>query len=199
MQSLGGVIGGEATGCTEATTEVFIEAALFDPVRTAATGRQLNIASDARYRFERGLDPAFVGDGLEIATRLMLELCGGEASEVVDRRRRAGMAAALRAARRAPGEPRRSRRAAERKRRDPRAPSAARSSRSQRRSVGRAALLARRHRGRGRSRRGGAAGQGLRPDPGGAAAARHAVAAPGADRRRGAAPNWCAAPSPRAG
>jgi phenylalanyl-tRNA synthetase beta chain len=83
VQSLGGVIGGEATGCTEATTEVFIEAALFDPIRTAATGRKLNIISDARYRFERGLDPAFVENGLEIATRLMLELCGGEASEVV--------------------------------------------------------------------------------------------------------------------
>src|SRR5271165_6621206 len=83
VQSLGGVIGGEATGCTEATTEVFIEAALFDPMRTAATGRKLNVASDARYRFERGLDPAFVGDGLEIATRLMLDLCGGEASEIV--------------------------------------------------------------------------------------------------------------------
>jgi phenylalanyl-tRNA synthetase beta chain len=83
VQSLGGVIGGEATGCTEATTEVFIEAALFDPVRTAATGRKLNISSDARYRFERGLDPAFVGDGLEIATRLILELCGGEASDIV--------------------------------------------------------------------------------------------------------------------
>ena len=83
VQSLGGVIGGEATGCTEATTEVFIEAALFDPVRTAATGRRLNISSDARYRFERGVDPAFVKDGLEIATRLMLDLCGGEASEIV--------------------------------------------------------------------------------------------------------------------
>ncbi len=83
VRSLGGVIGGEATGCTEGTTEVLIEAALFDPVRTAATGRRLGIASDARYRFERGLDPAFVGDGLEIATRLMLELCGGEASEIV--------------------------------------------------------------------------------------------------------------------
>jgi phenylalanyl-tRNA synthetase beta chain len=83
VQSLGGVIGGEATGCTETTTEVFIEAALFDAVRTAATGRKLGISSDARYRFERGLDPAFVGDGLEIATRLMLELCGGEASEIV--------------------------------------------------------------------------------------------------------------------
>ena len=83
VQSLGGVIGGEATGCTEATTEVLIEAALFDPVRTAATGRRLGISSDARYRFERGLDPAFVKDGMEIATRLMLDLCGGEASEIV--------------------------------------------------------------------------------------------------------------------
>jgi phenylalanyl-tRNA synthetase beta chain len=83
VQSLGGVIGGEATACTAATTEVFVEAALFDPVRTAATGRKLNVTSDARYRFERGLDPAFVEDGLQIATRLMLELCGGEPSDIV--------------------------------------------------------------------------------------------------------------------
>jgi len=83
VQSLGGEIGGQATACTEATTEVFIEAALFDPVRTAATGRRLGISSDARYRFERGVDPAFVRDGLEIATRLMLDLCGGDASEIV--------------------------------------------------------------------------------------------------------------------
>ena len=83
VQSLGGVIGGEPTSCTEATTEVFVEAALFDPIRTAATGRRLEIISDARYRFERGVDPAFVGPGLEIATRLILELCGGEPSEVV--------------------------------------------------------------------------------------------------------------------
>ena len=83
VQSLGGVIGGEPTSVTEATTEVFVEAALFDPVRTAATGRRLEIASDARYRFERGIDPAFVGPGLEIATRLILDLCGGEPSEVV--------------------------------------------------------------------------------------------------------------------
>ncbi|HYL31901.1 MAG TPA: phenylalanine--tRNA ligase subunit beta [Stellaceae bacterium] len=80
--SLGGVIGGAASGCTETTTSVFIEAALFDPMRTAATGRKLNVQSDARYRFERGLDPEFVGPGLEIATRLILELCGGTASEV---------------------------------------------------------------------------------------------------------------------
>jgi phenylalanyl-tRNA synthetase beta chain len=83
VRSLGGVIGGEATGCTEATTEVLVEAALFDPIRTAATGRRLEIVSDARYRFERGIDPAFVGPGIEVATRLILELCGGEPSEIV--------------------------------------------------------------------------------------------------------------------
>ncbi len=80
--SLGGVIGGESTGCTEATNDVFLEAALFDPVRTAATGRSLNLQTDARYRFERGVDPEFVRPGLEIATRLILDLCGGEASEI---------------------------------------------------------------------------------------------------------------------
>jgi phenylalanyl-tRNA synthetase beta chain len=80
--SLGGVIGGESTGCSETTSDVFIEAALFDPVRTAATGRRLNLQSDARYRFERGLDPAFVFDAMEIATRLVLELCGGEPGEI---------------------------------------------------------------------------------------------------------------------
>ena len=83
VESLGGVMGGEPSGCTEETTEVFIEAALFDPIRTAATGRRLEIVSDARYRFERGLDPEFTAPGLEIATRLVLELCGGEASGVV--------------------------------------------------------------------------------------------------------------------
>ncbi len=81
-QSLGGVIGGAASGCTEATASVLIEAALFDPVRTAATGRRLGIQSDARYRFERGLDPAMVIPGIEIATRLILDLCGGEPSEI---------------------------------------------------------------------------------------------------------------------
>src|SRR6185437_8462765 len=74
---------GESTGCGETTTDVFVEAALFDPVRTAATGRKLSLQSDARYRFERGLDPAFVAPGMEIATRLIMELCGGEPSELV--------------------------------------------------------------------------------------------------------------------
>ena len=82
-EALGGVIGGEASACTEATTDVFLESALFDPVRTAMTGRTLNILSDARYRFERGIDPDFLVDGIEIATRLILASCGGEASRLV--------------------------------------------------------------------------------------------------------------------
>ena len=79
----GGVMGGEDTGCTGETTDVFLEIALFDPVRTAATGRALGIESDARYRFERGVDADFMTAGEEIATRLILELCGGEASHAV--------------------------------------------------------------------------------------------------------------------
>ena len=79
---LGGVMGGESTGCSEETTEVFIEAAYFDPIRTAETGRRLGLISDAQYRFARGVDPGFVVPGLELATRLILELCGGEASEI---------------------------------------------------------------------------------------------------------------------
>ena len=78
--SLGGIMGGESTGCTEATTEVVLEVALFDPKRTALTGRRLGIESDARTRFERGVDPAMALPGMEYATRLILELCGGAAS-----------------------------------------------------------------------------------------------------------------------
>jgi len=80
---LGGIIGGESTGCSEDTVNVFLETALFDPIRTAATGRTLDIVSDARYRFERGIDPAFAPVGAEIATRLITELCGGAASDLV--------------------------------------------------------------------------------------------------------------------
>ena len=82
-EGLGGVMGGEASGCTEETRNVFLEVALFDPIRTAATGRKLQIDSDARYRFERGVDPAMVLPGVECATKLILDLCGGETSEVV--------------------------------------------------------------------------------------------------------------------
>lgn len=80
---LGGIIGGESTGCGDATVNVFVEAAYFDTYRTAKTGRALDIISDARYRFERGIDPAFTAAGMEIATRLILDICGGEASDVV--------------------------------------------------------------------------------------------------------------------
>lgn len=82
-EALGGVIGGEPSGCTETTTDVFVESALFDPIRTANTGRKLQADSDARYRFERHVDPEFAQIGMEIATRMILDLCGGEASELV--------------------------------------------------------------------------------------------------------------------
>ena len=79
---LGGVMGGESTGCSETTTDVFVESAWFDPIRTAQTGRTLGINSDAQYRFARGVDPQSLVPGIELATRLILELCGGEPSEV---------------------------------------------------------------------------------------------------------------------
>jgi phenylalanyl-tRNA synthetase beta chain len=83
VQSLAGVIGGEATGCDADTTAVFVECALFDPVRVALTGRRHGISSDARQRFERGIDPALMPDAVEAATQMILDLCGGEASQVV--------------------------------------------------------------------------------------------------------------------
>ncbi|MEM9990009.1 MAG: phenylalanine--tRNA ligase subunit beta, partial [Pseudomonadota bacterium] len=79
---LGGVMGGEASGCTEDTTDVFVECALFDALTTARTGRKTGIVSDARYRFERGVDPQTVETGMALATQLILDLCGGTASEV---------------------------------------------------------------------------------------------------------------------
>lgn len=82
-EALGGVIGAERTGCSEDTVNVFLESAYFDSVRTAATGRKLNLQTDARFRFERGCDPAFLVTGVEVATRLILEWCGGEPSELV--------------------------------------------------------------------------------------------------------------------
>jgi len=82
-EALGGVIGGEHSGCDEGTTEAFIECALFDPVRIALSGRRHDIRTDARARFERGIDPALMPQAIEAAARMMLDLCGGEASEVV--------------------------------------------------------------------------------------------------------------------
>lgn len=79
----GGVMGGEESGSTEETVDVFVESAYFDPYRTARTGRDTGIVSDARYRFERGVDPEFVLPGLELATKMILGMCGGEPSNVV--------------------------------------------------------------------------------------------------------------------
>jgi phenylalanyl-tRNA synthetase beta chain len=78
---LGGVIGGEASGSTDATVNVLIECAYFDPARTASTGRKTGLVTDARYRFERGVDPAFVVPGLDLATDMILKLAGGAPSK----------------------------------------------------------------------------------------------------------------------
>jgi phenylalanyl-tRNA synthetase beta chain len=82
VESLAGIMGGEATGCSETTTDVLIESALWAPTNIAQTGRKLGIQSDARYRFERGVDPAFMLAGLELATSMVIELCGGKPSQV---------------------------------------------------------------------------------------------------------------------
>src|SRR3954463_9208590 len=83
VESLAGIMGGEASGCSEATTDVLIESALWNEINIAQTGRKLGINSDARYRFERGVDPAFMVPGLEMATRLVMEICGGAPSEKI--------------------------------------------------------------------------------------------------------------------
>ena len=82
VESIAGVMGGERTGCDEGTTDALIESALWDPLAIAQAGRKLGIVTDARYRFERGVDPAFCLPGIELATRLIQSICGGEASRV---------------------------------------------------------------------------------------------------------------------
>ena len=83
VHDIAGIMGGEHSGCSETTTDVLLEVAYFDPVRIGDTGRKLNLTSDARQRFERGVDPAFLDAGLELLTTLIVEICGGEPSEVV--------------------------------------------------------------------------------------------------------------------
>ncbi len=83
VELLAGIMGGEASGCDEGTVDVLVESALWDPLNIARSGRALGINSDARYRFERGVDPDFCRPGLDLATRMILDLCGGEASEIV--------------------------------------------------------------------------------------------------------------------
>lgn len=82
VESIAGVMGGEHSGCDENTTDVLIESALWDPIDIARTGRNLGIITDARYRFERGVDPNYTVPGADLATRLVIEFCGGEASEL---------------------------------------------------------------------------------------------------------------------
>ncbi len=79
---LGGIIGGTSTSCDENTTNVFLESAYFNPARIARAGRDLNVSSDARYRFDRGIDPEFTHTGLEIATRLIIDICGTDTTEI---------------------------------------------------------------------------------------------------------------------
>jgi phenylalanyl-tRNA synthetase beta chain len=82
VESLAGVMGGEESGVSETTVDVVVESALWNPLNIAQTGRKLGLLSDARFRFERGVDPAFAVPGLELATQLIIEICGGEPSEV---------------------------------------------------------------------------------------------------------------------
>lgn len=83
VHDIGGIMGGMASGVSETTTDVLVEAAYFDPARIGETGRALGLTSDARARFERGVDPAFVEPGLDLAVAMILELCGGTASEML--------------------------------------------------------------------------------------------------------------------
>ena len=80
-ESIAGIMGGDYSGCTSETTDVLIESALWNPENVARTGRALGIVTDARYRFERGVDPLFMVEGLELATRLVMDLCGGTPTE----------------------------------------------------------------------------------------------------------------------
>jgi phenylalanyl-tRNA synthetase beta chain len=81
VESIGGIMGGEHSGCDENTVDVLIESALWDPINIAKSGRALGIITDARYRFERGVDPEYMVPGLDRTTQLVLELCGGVAAE----------------------------------------------------------------------------------------------------------------------
>ena len=83
VESIAGIIGGEASGCTEETTDVLVESALWEPLNIAHSGRQIGVNTDARFRFERGVDPEFMRPGLDLATQLIVDLCGGEPSEAV--------------------------------------------------------------------------------------------------------------------
>ena len=80
---LGGIVGGQSTGCDEDTTDIFIESAFFDPLTIRRTAKRLGVNSDAKYRFERGVDTGFVTGGCDLATQMVLDICGGEPSEMI--------------------------------------------------------------------------------------------------------------------
>ena len=154
VESIAGIMGGEHSGCDENTTDVLIESALWEPLNIARTGRTLGIITDARYRFERGVDPEFMVPGLELATRMVLEFCGGDAD-----RNRSGRLCRPRAEDRFVPDLRSE--AADRHRggegRKPRHPDAPRLQAGWQRRCGRCrgSVLASGCRGQGRSRRGG--------------------------------------------
>ena len=198
VESLAGIMGGEASGCDETTTDVLIESALWEPLNIAQTGRKLGINSDARYRFERGVDPNFMLPGLELATQMVLDLCGGTPSEVTV----AGKAEApeishrfpdqrIEAARRPRPRPGRDAARAQQARLLRRRPGPARE--------GRGAVVAARHRGQGRHRRGDRAHRRRRPHALDAVRPRRRAAQAGADRRCRCAPARPSARSRRAG
>ena len=83
LHGIGGIMGGLDSGCSLDTKNVFLETALFDPISVTKTGRYLKLQSDARYRFERGIDPTSIQWGVQAATKMILDLCGGEASRPV--------------------------------------------------------------------------------------------------------------------
>ncbi|MFM5918362.1 MAG: phenylalanine--tRNA ligase subunit beta [Novosphingobium sp.] len=83
VHDIAGIMGGEHSGCSDETTDVLLEVAYFDPERIGQTGRALGLTSDARARFERGVDPAFLDAGIDLLTRLIVEICGGTPSEVI--------------------------------------------------------------------------------------------------------------------
>lgn len=82
LLGLGGIVGGVSTGCADETVNIVLEAAYFNPVRIARTGRDMGALSDARYRFERGVDPAFTASAIEMATRMIIDLCGTQDTQV---------------------------------------------------------------------------------------------------------------------
>ena len=86
VELIAGIMGGEHSGCDAATTDVLIESALWEPLNIARTGRALGIITDARYRFERGVDPEFMVPGLELATEMVLDFCGGSPTRSRGRR-----------------------------------------------------------------------------------------------------------------